>query len=266
MSGEARVIVLGCGTSTGVPAIGCTDPVCLSDDPRNKRLRPSILVQNEASSLLVDTGPDLRQQALVHGIRRVDAVVYTHFHADHTHGIDDLRVFNFLMKRPIPCYAFPNTVNVLRRNFSYIFGNSPDTTGFRPQLTLYEVEGTPFEAGGFRVRPLDLEHAGMRVMGLRIGDFAYATDCNAIPPASMEALRGVRVLILDALRHREHPSHFTVEQALEVVRELKPERTYFTHTHYDLEYYETNRKLPPGVEMAYDGLTFEIRPEEQGEG
>ena len=262
----ARVIVLGCGTSTGGPAIGCTDPVCLSDDPRNKRLRPSILVQNEASTLLVDTGPDLRQQALNHDIRRVDAVVYTHFHADHTHGIDDLRVFNFLMKRPIPCYAYPNTAKILRRNFSYIFGDKPDTTGFRPQLALHEVDGAPFEAGGFRVRPLDLEHGGARVMGLRIGDFAYATDCNAIPPASMEVLRGVRVFILDALRHREHPSHFTVKQALQVVRELKPERTYFTHTNYELEYHATNRQLPPGVEMAYDGLAFEIKLGEQEEG
>jgi phosphoribosyl 1,2-cyclic phosphate phosphodiesterase len=162
MSGTARVIVLGCGTSTGVPAIGCTDPVCLSDDPRNKRLRPSILIQGEESSLLVDSGPDLREQALRNGVRRVDAVVYTHHHADHTHGIDDLRVFNFLMKRPIPCYAYPDTAQVLRRNFSYIFGETPEYQGFKPQLTLHEVDGGPFVAGGFRVRPFELEHGGLR--------------------------------------------------------------------------------------------------------
>ncbi len=258
MSGTARVIVLGCGTSTGVPAIGCLEPTCLSDDPRNKRLRPSILVENGAANLLVDSGPDLRQQALQHGIRRMDAIVYTHFHADHTHGIDDLRVFNFIMKKPIPCYAYPETARVLRRNFRYIFGKDEDYTGFRPELTLEEVGRESFEVAGMCVHPFDLEHGGSRVMGIRIGDFAYATDCNEIPPESMDILKGVRILILDALRHREHPSHFTVAQALEVVKILKPEQTYFTHTNYELEYHETNSSLPEGVELAYDGLNFEI--------
>jgi len=258
VSGRARVTVLGCGTSTGVPSIGCVDPVCLSDDPRNKRLRPSILIENEEAGLLVDSGPDLREQALRHNVRRVDAVIYTHYHADHTHGIDDLRVFNFLMRKPIPCYAYPNTAEVMRRNFSYIFGGDTAYAGFKPQLTLHEVEAEPFGAGGFHVQPFDLDHGGLRVMGLRLGDFAYATDCNGIPPPSMKILRGVRVLILDALRHREHPSHFTVAQALEIVKTLRPERTYFTHTTYELEYHATNRNLPEGVEMAYDGLAFEI--------
>jgi phosphoribosyl 1,2-cyclic phosphate phosphodiesterase len=230
----------------------------LSDDPRNKRLRPSILVENNGLNLLVDSGPDLRQQALQHGIRRVDAVIYTHYHADHTHGIDDLRVFNFLMKKPIPCFAQPESAKVLRRNFRYIFNNENPYSGFRPQLTLEEVDGEFFEAAGLNIQPFELEHGGIRVMGIRIGDFAYATDCNAIPSTSMEILKGVRVLILDALRHRDHPSHFTVQQALEVVQVLQPEQTYFTHTNYELEYHETNQSLPDGVEMAYDGLQFEI--------
>ncbi len=258
MSSRARVTVLGCGTSTGVPSIGCTSPACLSDDPRNKRLRPSILIEHERRNLLVDTGPDLRAQALEHRITRVDAVVYTHFHADHTHGIDDLRTFNFLMQKPIPCYAYSNTVKILRRNFSYIFKDARDGGGFKPQLTVEEVDGAAFGAAGINVIPFEIEHAGMKVMGLRVGDFAYATDCNAIPEKSMEILSGVRVLILDALRHREHPSHFTVAQALEVVNALKPEQTYFTHTSYELEYHETNRSLPSGVELAYDGLSFDI--------
>ena len=258
MNRTARVTVLGCGTSTGVPAIGCTEPVCLSDNPRNKRLRPSIVIESPAGNLLVDTGPDLRQQALRHGLRRVDAVVYTHHHADHTNGIDDMRVFNYLIKKAIPCYAYPETARMLRRNFSYIFGENNEYVGFKPELTLHERDGEAFEAGGIGVRPFALEHNGLRVMGLRVGDFAYATDCNAIPESSMEILKGTRWLILDALRHREHPSHFTVAQALEMVGALKPAQTYFTHTTYELDYRETNSMLPKGVELAYDGLSFEI--------
>ncbi len=258
MSKQARVVVLGCGTSTGVPAIGCLEPVCLSEDPKNKRLRPSILIENGESNLLIDTGPDLRQQALTHGLRRIDAVIYTHYHADHTNGIDDLRVFNFIMKKPIPCYAYPDSAAVLRKNFSYIFENENHYTGFKPNLTLEEINGKPFEAAGLKIQPFDLEHGGIRVMGIRIGDFAYATDCSSIPDDSMSILKGVRVLIIDALRHRKHPSHFTIEQAMVIVEELKPEKTYFTHTNYELEYHETNRNLPSGVEMAYDGLTLEI--------
>lgn len=258
MSKPARVVVLGCGTSTGVPAIGCLEPVCLSDDPRNKRLRPSILIENGDLNLLVDTGPDLRQQALQHGLRHVDAVVYTHYHADHTNGIDDLRVFNFIMKKSIPCYAHPESAKIIRTNFSYIFSDENHYVGFKPRLTLEEVGTEPFEAGGMEVRPFDMDHGGIRVMGIRVGDFAYATDCSSIPPESMEILKGVRVLILDALRHREHPSHLTIKQALEIVDRLKPEKTYFTHTNYELEFHETNRNLPKGVELAYDGLTLDI--------
>ncbi len=258
MSARARVTVLGCGTSTGVPSIGCTSHACLSDDPKNKRLRPSILIERAGRNLLVDTGPDLREQALRHRITRVDAVIYTHFHADHTHGIDDLRAFNFLMRKPIPCYAYPETVKVLRQNFSYIFKDARAYDGFKPQLTVAEIDGAAFGAAGIDVIPFELEHAGTQVMGLRVGDFAYATDCNAIPEKSMKILEGVRVLILDALRHREHPSHFTVAQALEIVDALRPERTYFTHTNYELEYHETNRNLPGGVELAYDGLSFDV--------
>lgn len=260
MSESARVVVLGCGTSTGVPAIGCLEPVCLSDDPRNKRLRSSILIENGESNLLVDTGPDLRQQALRHGLRHVDAVIYTHYHADHTNGIDDLRVFNFIMKKPIPCYAHPESAKILRKNFSYIFSGENHYTGFRPKLSLVEVETKSFEVAGMRIQPFDLEHGGLHVMGIRIGDFAYATDCSSIPPESMSVLDGVRVLIIDALRHREHPAHFTVDQALKIVDVLKPEKTYFTHTNYELEYHETNRYLPDGVELAYDGLCLDINP------
>ena len=254
----AKVTVLGCGTSTGVPAIGCDDPVCLSDNPRNKRLRPSIVIQTEESTLLVDTSPDLRQQALVHSLKKIDAVIYTHFHADHTFGIDDLRVFNMIMKKTIPCYAFNNTLKVLRQNFEYIFGENNKHKGFKPRLTLNQINDEIFEAANFRILPIELDHAGTKVMGIRIGDFVYATDCSSISESSLEKMQGVKTLIIDALRHRPHPSHLTVDQAVEISGFLSPEKTYFTHTNYELEYEETNKNLPDNIKMAYDGLCFEI--------
>lgn len=250
-----RVTVLGCGTSTGVPSIGCACPVCASGHPRNQRTRPSILLEREGRILLVDTSPDFRLQALRHGLQRVDAVVYTHAHADHTHGIDDLRMFNFHQKQPIPCYGTEETLGGIRRNFRYIFEPEAEYQGFQPQLTLHPLSG-PTEVAGIALEPVELLHGPMPVLGLRAGEFAYLTDCSAIPEPSMERLGGLRHLILDALRHRPHPSHFTVAGALEVVRRLRPGRTYLTHTNHELDYEETNRELPPGVEMAYDGLSF----------
>ncbi|MFQ5895781.1 MAG: MBL fold metallo-hydrolase [Nitrospinota bacterium] len=250
-----RVTVLGCGTSTGVPSIGCGCAVCTSSHPRNHRTRPSVVLEEEGRVLLVDTSPDFRLQALRHGLRRVDAVLYTHFHADHTHGIDDLRIFNLHQRQPIPCHGTEETLEGIRQNFRYIFEAEGDYQGFQPQLTLHPLNG-PTVVAGFPIVPLNLVHRTSRVLGIRVGGFAYLTDCNAIPEESMERLGGLRHLILDALRHRPHPAHMTVAEALEVVRRLKPAQTYLTHTNHELDYEETNRKLPPGVELAYDGLSF----------
>ena len=204
----------------------------------------------------MDTGPDLREQALRHQITRVDAVVYTHYHADHTHGIDDLRAFNFLMRKPIPCYAYPNTVEILRR--ISVTSSTTGTTAASSRNSRWRRLETPFRRGRHERHTLRTRTCRHDGDGPAVGDFAYATDCNAIPEKSMEILKGVRVLILDALRHREHPSHFTVAEALEIVDALEPEQTYFTHTNFELEYHETNRNLPSGVELAYDGLSFEV--------
>ena len=258
MNNIAEVTVLGCGTSTGVPAIGCYDPVCISKNPRNKRLRPSILIQTDESTLLIDTSPDLRQQALKHNLNKIDAVIYTHFHADHTFGIDDLRVFNMIMKKTIPCYAYDNTLKVLKQNFQYIFGKDNEHKGFKPRLTLNEIKNKLFVAANFTIMPIELDHAGTKVMGIRIGDFVYATDCSSISEPSLKKMQGVKILIIDALRHRPHPSHLTVEQAVKISKYLGPEKTFFTHTNYELEYEETNRTLPDNIEMAYDGLRFQI--------
>jgi phosphoribosyl 1,2-cyclic phosphate phosphodiesterase len=253
-----KVTLLGTGTSSGVPRVACDCAVCLSPDPKNKRLRCSLLVEASGGNILVDTTPDLRLQALRQGLRRVDAVLFTHAHVDHLYGLDELRSFCFERRAPIPCYGDPGTLERVRHVFDYAF--SPAYQGMReavPQLSLHPIEG-PFELCGCPIEPLTVYHGRLPVLAYRFGAFAYATDCNAIPPASLGRLRGLEVLVLDALRHHHHPTHFTVDQALGVVAELRPRRAFFTHVAHDLDHEATNAALPPGVELAYDGLVLEF--------
>lgn len=256
-----RVTMLGTGTSTGVPVIGCRCPVCTSGDPRNRRLRCSLRIElrrpDGDRTLLVDTPPDLRQQALTHGMERVDAVLYTHAHADHIYGLDDLRTFNFRQEQPIPCYGSAQTLTALRRSFAYVFDESAEEGGGKPRLDLREVR-EPFCVAGRRIRPVPVAHGGLEVFGYRLGRFAYVTDCNRIPEASREVLRGLEVLILGALRYRPHPTHFHIEEAIGVARELRAERTIFTHLSHEVDYTSPKIALPPGIELGYDGLRFEI--------
>ena len=252
-----KVTVLGSGTSHGVPMIGCTCDTCRSSDPRDRRLRPSIhLALDSGASILVDTSTDLRQQALTYGVTRVDAILFTHSHADHIMGLDEVRRFNMMQRAAIPAYADTRTTQDLRRTFHYIFDPPQEPGGGIPQIELRPIEG-PFAVAGLDVIPVPLLHGARPILGFRFGDFAYLTDCNAIPDASWELLGGVDVLIVDALRHRAHPTHFTVAQALDVVERLKPRQTYFTHICHDLPHEATNRALPRGVELAYDGLVLE---------
>jgi phosphoribosyl 1,2-cyclic phosphate phosphodiesterase len=262
-----RVTVLGSGTSHGVPAIGCDCAVCTSTDPRDRRTRPSILIevpprQGETAfaagvrSILVDTSTDLRNQALANDLRRVDAILFTHGHADHVFGLDDVRRFNQLQKGSIPCYADDETVNGLRRMFSYVFEPPRQKGGGLPQLSLFRIAG-PFTLGGVEIVPVPLMHGHLPVLGFRIGSFAYLTDCNRIPDSSWPLLDGVRTIILDALRHRPHSTHFSVAESLEVVARLGVERAYFTHICHDLPHAQTCADLPAGVELAYDGLVLE---------
>jgi phosphoribosyl 1,2-cyclic phosphate phosphodiesterase len=254
----ARVLFLGTGTSHGVPMIGCTCDTCRSDDPKDRRLRPSIhLAAAEGPSLLVDTATDLRQQALTHGLTRVDAVLFTHSHADHVMGLDELRRFNVLQRGSIPAYADARTAEDLRRTFSYVFDPPAEKGGGVPQLELRVIDGA-FSIGPLTVQPVPLLHGSRPILGFRFGRFAYLTDCNAIPDASWPLLEDVEILVLDALRHRPHPTHYSVGEALEVVERLKPGQTYFTHICHDLPHAATNQSLPAGVALAYDGLTFEI--------
>ncbi|MBP7779471.1 MAG: MBL fold metallo-hydrolase [Acidobacteria bacterium] len=248
-----RVTFLGTGTSHGVPMIGCRCLVCRSSDPHDRRLRPSIhLAVTGGPSLLVDTATDLRQQALVNDITRVDAVLFTHSHADHVMGLDELRRFNVLGGRRLPVYAAPSTAAELRRTFSYAFSPPAVQGGGVPELSLVEIDG-PFEVEGVAVQPVPIMHGPQPILGFRIGRFAYLTDCNAVPESSMALLGGLEVLVLDALRHRPHPTHFSLTEAVAVATRIGARQTYFTHVCHDLPHAATCADLPAGMALGYDG-------------
>ena len=255
---RARVTILGSGTSHGVPMIGCSCAVCTSADPRDRRTRPSIYVDVEnGPKILVDTSTDLREQALVNQVLRVDAILFTHSHADHIMGLDDSRRFSQMQKRAIPCYADRDTAASLKKTFYYVFDPATDKGGGLPQIDLRIIDG-PFSVDGVAVQPIPLMHGSRPITGFRFGDFAYLTDTNHVPDEAMPLLAGVKTMVLDALRHRPHPTHFTVAQALGVVERVKPEQTYFTHICHDLPHAATNASLPAGVALAFDGLQVDI--------
>ena len=255
---NARVTVLGSGTSHGVPMIGCTCAVCTSTDPRDRRTRPSIYVEIENGvKILVDTSTDLRQQALVNGVLHVDAILFTHSHADHVMGLDDSRRFSQMQRGPIPCYADALTVASLKKTFYYVFDPQTEQGGGLPQIALHTIDGR-FSIGGVGIQPIPLMHGARPIIGFRFGDFAYLTDTNHIPDESWPLLAGVKTIILDALRHRPHPTHFSVSEALAAVARMQPRQTYLTHICHDLPHAATNEALPPGVALAYDGLQLTI--------
>jgi phosphoribosyl 1,2-cyclic phosphate phosphodiesterase len=257
VSGRASVRFLGTGTSHGVPMIGCRCGTCRSADPRDRRSRASVLFEfANLFRVLVDTTPDLRAQALACDLDRVDAILFTHCHADHVMGLDDVRRFNVLQQSEIPCYGDARTLDELRRTFAYIF-ESKDEGGGMPLIRLCPIGG-PFSIGGEEFVPVPVWHGKREILGFRVRDFAYLTDCSGIPDASWPLLEGVGTLAVDALRHRPHPTHFTVEQALAVSARLRPRRTLFTHICHDLPHAATNAALPEGVALAYDGLTIEV--------
>ena len=251
--------MLGCGTSTGVPLIGCDCPVCTSSDPRNRRLRCSVLVETEGKRLLIDTGPDLRQQALAHGIRTVDAILYTHAHADHLHGIDEVRAFNIHKGGPIDAHAERATLWHLEARFAYcLHGAGHDGRGWwRPALRPHRIDG-PFEAAGVPVTPFTQGHGRGLTTGFRIGGFAYSPDVDHLPDASLEALRDLDLWIVDALRDRPHASHAHLERTLAWIAELRPKHAVLTHMNHEVDYATWQAKLPPGVEPAHDGMVLDL--------
>jgi phosphoribosyl 1,2-cyclic phosphate phosphodiesterase len=238
--------------------IGCTCAVCRSADPRDRRTRPSIYVDVDGGpKLLVDTSTDLRMQALAHGVTRVDAILFTHSHADHVMGLDDSRRFSQMQKGSIPCYADAATIASLKKSFYYVFDSSTEKGGGLPQIALHEITGR-FSIDSVDIQPIPLMHGSRPILGFRFGDFAYLTDTNHVPDQALPLLKGVKTVILDALRHRPHPTHFTVAEALEVLERLKAKQSYLTHICHDLPHVTTNESLPAGVELAYDGLTIDI--------
>jgi phosphoribosyl 1,2-cyclic phosphate phosphodiesterase len=254
---RVRLTVLGSGTSVGVPTIGCSCRVCRSDDPRNRRLRPSVCLRWNETTVVIDTGPDFRQQALAHGLRKVDAVLFTHAHADHVLGLDDLRPFNFVQRGAIPVYASEQTLHVIRRIFSYIFHDGPSESS-RPRIETHAFPGEPIVIDGIEFRPIPVKHGSGECHGFRFGNHAYLTDHSEIPEESLELLEGVETIFLDALRYKPHPTHSTVEASLRTVERLKPRAAYFTHISHDLDHERAQSLLPEGVWLAYDGLELEL--------
>jgi phosphoribosyl 1,2-cyclic phosphate phosphodiesterase len=254
------VTFLGTGTSVGVPAIGCDCPVCQSDDPRNKRSRCAITVRLPGGTLLVDTPPDLRYQLIRERVRLVHAVLYTHEHADHLFGLDDLRLMPFRLGHAVPLHCTETVESLIRQAFAYAFADRADThPGATPKLEFARIDEQPFDVLGARVVPIPMKHGPhFEVLGFRFGDFAYCTDTNHVPPRSIERLRGVKTLVIGALRKEPHPTHFNLEQAIEVARRVGARRTLLTHTGHQLDYARTCRELPDGIDMAYDGLQLPI--------
>lgn len=256
-----RLTFLGTGTSFGVPQVGCGCAVCRSPDPRDRRTRCGAVVQSGGGALLIDTPPELRLQLVERGITSADAVLFTHEHADHVNGIDDLRAFSVQQRRSLPCYGPAETLERLRQGFPYIFDDAyqPPPGTSKPRLELRPLEPmVEVEIAGIKLLPLAFQHGTMRVFGYRFGQLAYLTDVKAVAAAERERLRGLRVLVVNALWERPHPTHLSIPEAIELARDLGAERTYLTHLTHETGHAQLAGRLPPGVEPAYDGLTVEV--------
>ncbi len=248
---KVKITFLGTGTSYGIPVIGCNCPTCTSSDPRDQRTRSSVLIEEGNANLLIDVTPEFRLQAVRTGINRVDAVLITHPHSDHIGGFDDIRPL--CRKKAMPVFGNEYTIDELRKRFDYIFRKTQEGGG-KPKVLLEVIEGKPFRAGGVQVQPVPVFHGNLEITAYRIGPFAYVTDCSEMPPESVNLLKGCRVLVINGLRYRYHPTHLNIAGALEYIQRIKPERAFITHLCHDIPHQQLVKELPSGTAPARDGL------------
>ncbi len=258
MTPSRTLTFLGTGTSVGVPTIGCDCAVCQSDHPRNQRTRASVLLRTPAGNIIIDTGPEMRMQLLREQVKAIHAVLYTHFHADHLFGLDDLRIFPKRMERNLPVYLSEEVEEVIRRAFAYAFHPQANDlpAGVVPKLDFHRISEGSFTVLDQTIVPIPLIHSRFNCLGFRIGDLAYCTDVSSFPPASLAKLQGLKIFIVDCLRRQPHPAHMSLDGALSVIAQLQPEQAYLTHLSCDLDYETISATLPSHVHMAYDGLTI----------
>ncbi|MBU0580784.1 MAG: MBL fold metallo-hydrolase [Candidatus Margulisbacteria bacterium] len=257
-----KITFLGTGTSHGIPVIGCDCSVCTSQNPKDNRTRSSVLITHNKKNILIDASTDLRQQALRHKLKNINAVLCTHVHADHVFGMDDLRAFNERQNfEAIPYYAQKRDMEELKDIFHHIFEPVPQKGGGLPKIDLKEIKADhPFNLFGLNILPLKIMHGIVPILGYRIENFAYLTDCSEIPEDTLKQLNNLDILVLDALRHKPHPTHFNVEQAVAMAQKIGAKHTYFTHIAHNLDHEKTNKELPENIELAYDGLEVSASP------
>ncbi len=253
-----KVVVMGTGTSSGVPTVSCKCPVCTSKDPKDKRLRSSVLVESDTTRIVIDSSPDFRRQMLKYDVDKLDAVVFTHCHFDHIGGFDDIRAFNYTSGAPVPIYLMPITFEKIKRTFYYAFGELEQEGGGVPAVAPFFIEDKPFKIGDIDITPIPLLHGKMKVLGFRIDDFAYCTDVNQIPEESYSLLKNLDCLILDALRYTKHPTHFSLDEAIAESGKINAGKTYFTHIAHQIKHSECQARLPESFYLAYDGLVLKI--------